>query len=161
MSDPALGAMDVECAPDEHEASDVDMPRSSQAQHTGRVRAADILTKAYLQQEYLVYGRTPAEIGASIGVSQRNVRAYLHKHGVTWREHLANLLTEAFLREAYVEGGRTADAISAEIGVSRETVCSYLRRYGISLRPMGYHLRRYNAIDSTGFVELTTDWHTY
>jgi DNA-binding CsgD family transcriptional regulator len=133
----------------------------SEAQHTGRVRAADILTKAYLHQEYLVCGRTPAEIGASIGVSQRNVRAYLHKHGVTRREHLANLLTESSLRQAYIEQGRTPDAISAEIGVSRATVHSYLRQYDIPLRPQGYHLRRYNAISSAGFEDLTTDWHTY
>jgi hypothetical protein len=124
-------------------------------------RIPTINIKAYLQQEYLIHGRTPAEIGAAIGLRPSTVRAYLHKYGVTRREYLAERLTEAFLRQEYVECGRTAQDISLEIGVSRETVCSYLRRYNISLRPLGYHLRKYKTIDSTGFVELTTDWHAY
>lgn len=161
MPDSALGAMDVERTSNEHETSNASMRRSSQTQRIGRVRATDILTKAYLQQEYLVNSRTVAEISAASGVSQRNVSAYLHKYGVVRREHLASLLTEAFLRREYVECGRTTEAISAEIGVSRQTVCNYMRRYGIPLRPRDYHKRKYSTIDSTSFAELTTDWHAY
>lgn len=143
------------------EASVTDTRQSSQPQHIDRGKAGAVLTRAYLLQQYIEYRRTPAEIGASLGLSQHTVIAYLHKHGVTRREYLANLLTETFLRQAYEERGRTATAIGAETGVSSETVLSYLRRYDIPIRPKGYHLWRYKGIDSRGFADVSTDWHAY
>ena len=159
MRDAALGATNVACTPSAPGVSTLDMDLSIPP--TGRIRATAILTKAYLQQEYLVNGRTVAEISATSGVSQRNVSAYLHKYRVVRREYRVNLLTESYLQQAYVEQERTLEAISAEIGVSRETLRGRLQQYDIPIRPKGYHLRRYKTIDSTGFVKLTTDWHAY
>src|SRR5438552_17601272 len=68
-------------------------------------------------------------------------------------------LTEAFLKQRYLEEKRSTLAIAAEVGASETTVCNYLRRFNIPLRTKARRSPKF--VDSSGFDELSTDWHAY
>ena len=69
------------------------------------------------------------------------------------------LLTESFLRQKYVAERLSAAVIAAEVGVSSGTVQNYLRRYNIPVRTSAES--RLNLINTSGFVDLSSDWHAY
>jgi hypothetical protein len=74
------------------------------------------------------------------------------------KRKFADLLTEGFLRQRYLEEKRSTLAIAAEVGANETTVCNSLRRFNIPLRTKA---RRSANVDSSGFDELSTDWHAY
>lgn len=69
------------------------------------------------------------------------------------------LLTEDFLREQYIDLRKSMDVIASETGVCWRTVSNYIRNFDIPRRTSSQS--RQTTIDSSGFKNLSTDWHAY
>jgi hypothetical protein len=69
------------------------------------------------------------------------------------------ILTEDFLRQQYIDLRKSTIIIASEVGVNYQTVNNYIRQFGIPLRTAVQS--RSNPVNSSGFVDLTTDWHAY
>lgn len=71
----------------------------------------------------------------------------------------AHVLTEDFLRQRYLEERQSTTSLSKELGIEVETVRNYLKRFQIPLRTSKES--RHKFVDSSGFEDLSTDWHAY
>jgi hypothetical protein len=69
----------------------------------------------------------------------------------------SDLLTEPFLRQKYVIEQLSIVSIAAEVGVSGLTVRNSLKQFAIPIRSEP----KLNPVDSSGFVDLSSDWHAY
>ena len=74
------------------------------------------------------------------------------------KQQFTNILTESFLQQRYVEEGQSTAAIALEAGVTHVTVNRYLRRSNIPLR---FNKPVKHTADSSGFRDLSSDWHAY
>lgn len=75
------------------------------------------------------------------------------------KHKFTHVLTEELLRKRYLEERKSLEAIGEEVGADRNTVRNYMNRFNIPARTSAES--RHVSLDSSGFSELTTDWHAY
>ena len=113
-------------------------------------KAREILTREYLDREYVLKERSAYSIARELGVHQSVVIRQLQSLGFSIRptNHHAlrtnlgkytqlkytNILTPEFLRLQYIEKQRSAGDIGRELGICYRVVLEYLRRYGFEIR---------------------------
>jgi predicted transcriptional regulator len=103
----------------------------------GRSHLDSLLTKDFLEREYVEAGRSSVELAADVGCTAKTVLRYLARFDIPIcdRSHrrlrFPQLGSPAFLQSRYVEAGLTPTAIAEEIGCSRSAVVAALRAAGI------------------------------
>jgi transposase-like protein len=98
----------------------------------------DVLTEAYLHEEYVVKGRSVAALAREHGVSDQAIRNWLRRRDIASRRpggtQARDRLTFAYLHREYEQRGRSVAEIAAQVGVSEQSVLRYLHRHGIEVR---------------------------
>ena len=75
------------------------------------------------------------------------------------RPKFADVLTETFLKQRYLQERQSLEAIGKEVGTDRNTVRKYLGKFNLPVRTSAQSRHKY--VDSSGFNDLSTDWHAY
>lgn len=120
-------------------------------------RAREILTREYLEREYITNYRSAGNIGRELGVHQGVVINRLRVYGFEVRPNgsydtscnfgkyselkYIDMLTRDYLRKEYVEKQRSAADIDKEIGAHNGATLEYLRRFGFEIRDKAFYLR--------------------
>lgn len=101
--------------------------------------AAQLRTRAWLEDRYLLRGRTVLEVAEELGCSEVSVRRALLDHGIDLRapDGPAELTDQAWLRGRYLELGHTMAEIAEAVGCSPDTVNKALWQAGIRTRNRG------------------------
>ena len=106
---------------------------------------SEILTKDYLQEEYVNKGRFAKDIAIENGCSAGTVCRYLRKAGITvenryesrkyrgYKNPAREILTESYLRREYVDKHRSMNSIANELNCSNTLIREYLDKYGIDV----------------------------
>lgn len=98
------------------------------------VTYGEILTRKFLEEEYVDAGKGAPQIADEVGCNRSTVYAALERHGIprrgsedlgTWTQ----VLSESLLRAEYVEAGKSIRQIADEIGCSPHTVVAALDRH--------------------------------
>jgi len=100
-------------------------------------RPGEKLTREHLVVEYLLNGRSAADIAAEIGVSKTSVLAALRREQINARTPAGahdKALTKSFLLREYVDHGRSSGDIAAQVGCAPQTVLRRLDSFAIPRR---------------------------
>lgn len=115
----------------------------------GRIKYSKILTKDFLNQEYIEKGRSVFAIARDIGCRHPTVTAYLRDAGISIRpknkKRYDDMLTKDFLQREYSCERKSALHIAKKIGCDRQTVLVYLHFYEIPLLETVYPERKMTA----------------
>ena len=128
-----------------------------------------VITREYLQREYLEKGRTASDIGKELGCSHENILCYLKKFGLQ-RGQIKNpnvaKLTLDFLIEEYVNQEKGVNQIAFETGCHNSHVSKALKSFGIKIKdrrklPVGENnaLYRYGLCESRGYLKVRMPAH--
>lgn len=97
-----------------------------------------VLTREFLEREYVDNGRSGADIAQAVGCNPSTIYAALHRHGIDTGarqpSRYSDVLTEEYLRREYVDNARSGTDIAEEVGCARHAVYAALRRHGIDVR---------------------------
>ena len=113
------------------------VPVRRRGRPSGRSHLDRLLTKDYLEREYVESGRSSVELAAEVGCTAKTVLRYLARFDIPVRDRshrrprFPELGSAEFLRARYLEAGQTPSAIAAELGCSRSAVVVALRTAGI------------------------------
>jgi len=69
-------------------------------------------------------------------------------------------LTKESLYERYAVGGESIREISRATGYAESTISKHMKVHEIEQNPHGHYIKR-NYIDSSGFLDVSDDWHAY
>lgn len=135
-------------------------------------RAREVLTREYLEQEYVAKRRSAGSIGKELGVHQGVVINQLRLSGFEVRPisyydtspnlgiysdcKYADILTKEFLQEQYVDKERSANDIGKQLNISYREVLDYLIRLGFEIRGRAFYSQ--GERNSTYGVERTQNW---
>ena len=121
---------------------DVETKTRAQAQTDGDIE--QLRDREWLKNQYWERGRTLADIGDELDVTDVTVNEWMKKHGIERRDTTASevqadgnvepLKDADWLREHYVEKEMSAGEIAAELGVSKTPVLRFMKEHGIKAR---------------------------
>src|SRR5205085_6220203 len=100
--------------------------------HRLRRKAEQVITREFLEREYVRAHRTVKQIAVQTGVPRYMVSDQVRTLGFT-----LGTGDQDWLREQYLRRQRSFVAIAAELGVSDSTVARLATTYGIPARPAG------------------------
>ena len=114
-----------------------------------------ILTKEFLEREYVEKGRTTIEIGKEIGCNRRTVYDYLIKHKIKiligrdvpkGENHYRfgenkHRITKEYLTQEYLENKKSMPQIAKELNCGKTMIEFYLNKYNIKLRSRSESLK--------------------
>lgn len=120
------------------------IPRRSRIEEASRGLGA-VLTREYLEREYVERARPVAAIAKDVGVTAPTVEAYLVRTGLKEPRGLDprfdECLGEEALRALYVDEGRTINEVSAKTRAPVAEVRERLRAYGVPIRASARNTR--------------------
>jgi hypothetical protein len=104
-----------------------------------RTRAEALLTREFLEQEYLTAGKPLHQIADENNLHRRTVTAALRTAGIQIRaaNQYPGMVDPDWLRAQYLEAKRSFQHIADELGTSRMTVTRTAKALGIPARPSG------------------------
>jgi DNA-binding CsgD family transcriptional regulator len=104
-----------------------------------RTRAEALLTREFLEHEYLAAGKPLHQIADENDLHRRTVTAAVHNAGIPIRaaNQYPGMVDPEWLRAQYLEAKRSFQQIAEELGTSRMTVTRTAKALGIPARPQG------------------------
>lgn len=119
--------------------------------------ARKILTREYLEKEYVLNERSACGIAGELGIHQSVVLRQMQSFGVEIRpigfyhqeKHFGyrselqflDVLTPELLQREYVERQRSANDIGKELSICCDSVLEYLKRYGFEIRGKIFYVK--------------------
>ncbi|WP_103529211.1 TniQ family protein [Streptomyces sp. SM12] len=117
-------------------------PNSPLAAWRLRQRARDLITREFLEREYVTGRKTLTVIAAETDLPRHVVVEQAEAIGITiYRSPRPLAIDAAWLREQYLTRKRSTSDIAHEAGTEDETIRRRLQRLGIPLRAPGVHSR--------------------
>lgn len=96
-----------------------------------------ILTKEYLQKEFVNNKLTKYEIAEKLNCGSGTVLYYLHKFGFVMRNKYSKIITYTFLYENYIVNNLSCKEIAKKVGCDSSTIEDYLHKFNILVRKLG------------------------
>lgn len=137
-------------------------------------RAREVLTREYLEREYVFKNRSAWGIARELGVHQGVVIGQLKSLGFRVRPNASynsspnfgqysefkytDILTAEYLQEEYIRKDKSAAQIGREIGTDSGTVLKYLRRQGFEIKSRAYYTQ--GERNSTYGIPRTAEWRS-
>lgn len=104
-----------------------------------RTRAEQLLTREFLEHEYLTAGKPLHQIADENNLHRRTVTAAMRNAGIPIRaaNQYPGMVDPTWLRAQYLEAKRSFQQIADELGTSRMSVIRAAKALGIPARPQG------------------------
>lgn len=112
---------------------------------------SEILTKEFLQIEYLDKDKTVKVLSKELNISPNTIVFYITKYKLSKKPHSWSVLTKEYLEENYIRLNKTVEQICSELGIKSDTsVRDRLKQFNIRKKVPSMM----DCISSTDIVRL-------